>query len=169
MGKNPTQIRAEPGRLDFFIEREFDAPRELVFKAHIDPEIYPQWLGPRGLTTTLERFEPRAGGSWRFTQKDDKGNVYAFHGVYHEVMPPVRMIGTFEYEGLPESGHVSLETSWFEELPGGRTKLVSQSVYQTVSDRDDMLRSGMEEGVNEGYDRLDEVLERIKKVEVRAR
>lgn len=163
MTKNKTTITAEPGKQELFITREFDAPRKLVFKAFTDPELYVQWLGPRGFTTTLETFEPRSGGSWRFIQKDESGNEYAFHGVNHEVLPPERIIDTFEFEGLPEKGHVLLETARFEELSGNRTKLVSQSVFQSVADRDGMLQSGMEEGVNDSYDRLDELLKKMQK------
>jgi uncharacterized protein YndB with AHSA1/START domain len=146
-----------------FIIREFDAPRELVFKAFTDPKLYVQWIGPRGLTTNLETFEPRNGGSWRYIQKDKHGNEYAFHGVNHEVLSPERIIGTFEFEGLPEKGHVILETARFEAMPGNRTKLTSQSVFMSVADRDGMLQSGMEEGVNDSYDRLDELLEKMRK------
>jgi uncharacterized protein YndB with AHSA1/START domain len=157
--KNRTQITAEPGKQEIFITREFDAPRELVFKAHTDPELYVRWLGPRELEMILERFEPRAGGSYRYIHKDQAGNEYAFHGVNHEVLAPERLISTFEFEGLPEKGHVILGTVRFEALPGDRTRLTSQSVFQSVADRDGMVQSGMERGVNDGYDRLDEVLE----------
>jgi len=155
---NKTKITAEPGKQEIFITREFDAPRELVFKAHTDPKLYTQWLGPRELTMTLEKFEPRDGGSYRYIHEDQAGNKYAFHGVNHEVLAPERIIGTFEFEGLPEKGHVILGTLKFESLPGDRTRLTSQSVFQSVADRDGMLRSGMERGVNEGYERLDELL-----------
>lgn len=158
-----TNITAEPGKQEIIITREFDAPRELVFKAFIDPKLYTQWLGPRGLTMTLEIFEPKNGGMWRYIQKDQEGNEYAFHGVSHEVTAPERIISTFEFEGLPEKGHVILETARFEALPGDRTKLTSQSVFQSVVDRDGMLHSGMEEGVNDSYDRLDELLEKMRK------
>jgi len=156
--KNRTQITAEPGKQEIFITREFDAPRELVFKAHTDPELYVRWLGPRELEMILERFEPRAGGSYRYIHKDQAGNEYAFHGVNHEVLEPERLISTFEFEGLPEKGHVILGTVRLEALPGGRTRLTSQSVFQSVADRDGMLQSGMERGVNEGYERLDDLL-----------
>ena len=160
---NPTKITAEPGKQEIIITREFDAPRELVFKAFTDPELYTQWLGPRELIMTLEIFEPRNGGSWRYIHRDQEGNEYAFHGVNHEVTAPERIIGTFEFEGLPEKGHVILETAKFEELPGNRTKLTSQSVFQSVEDRDGMLQSDMEEGVNDSYDRLAELLEKMQK------
>ena len=158
--KNKTKIVAEPGKQELFITREFDAPCELVFKAHTDPNLFVQWLGPRDLTTTLETFEPVSGGRYRFIQKDKDGNEYGFHGVFHEVSPE-RVIQTFEFEGLPESGHATLETMTLEALPNGRTRLTAHSVFQSVSDRDGMVQAGMERGVNEGYERLDEILEKI--------
>ncbi len=163
MGKNTTKITTEPGKQDIIITREFDAPRELVFNTYIDPELYVQWLGPRELTMTLETFEPKDGGSYRYIQKDPEGNEFAFHGVNHEVLEPERIIGTFEFEGLPEKGHVVLGTTIFEALPGNRTKITAQSVFQSVEDRDGMLQSGMAEGVNDSYDRLDELLEKMQK------
>jgi uncharacterized protein YndB with AHSA1/START domain len=158
MAKNRTTITAEPGKQELFVTREFDAPRELVFRAHTDPDLFVQWLGPHGLTTNLETFEPVSGGRWRFVQKDADGNEFGFHGVFHEVSPE-QIIQTFEFEGLPESGHVVLETLLLEELPNGRTKLTTQSVYRSVADRDGMVQAGMETGVVEGYERLDQILE----------
>jgi uncharacterized protein YndB with AHSA1/START domain len=154
---NKTEIIAEPGKQELFIKREFDAPRDLVFKAHVDPDIYVKWCGPRDLTMTIEKWEPRAGGSYKFTHQRD-GHKYAFLGVNHEVVEPERIIGTFEFDGLPEPGHVLLGTTRFEELPGGRTRLVHQSLFQSVEDRDGMIASGMERGVNDGYEKLDEIL-----------
>jgi uncharacterized protein YndB with AHSA1/START domain len=160
--KNKTVITAEPAKQELFITREFDAPRELVFQAHTDPELYARWVGPRDLTMALETFEPVSGGRWRFIQKDKDGNEFGFHGVNHDVTAPERLIGTFEFEGLPESGHVILETTKFEELPGGRTRVTTQSVYQSVQDRDGMIASGMESGVVDGHERLDEILEKMR-------
>src|SRR5438105_2262313 len=120
---NKTIVKAEPGKQELFIIREFDAPRELVFKAHVDPKLYTQWLGPRGYTMILEKFELKMGGSFRYIHKDINGNQFAFHGVYHTVMAPELLIGTFEFDGLPTPGHVELDTARFEELPGKRTKL----------------------------------------------
>jgi uncharacterized protein YndB with AHSA1/START domain len=157
--KNKTMITVEPDKQELFITREFDAPRELVFRAHTDPDIYVKWLGPRDLTTNLETFEPVSGGRWRFIQKDQDGNEFGFHGVNHDVTAPERIISTFEFEGLPESGHVILETTRFETLPGNRTRVVTQSVYQSVEDRDGMVAAGMESGVVDGFERLDEILE----------
>lgn len=160
MTENKTKITAEPGKQELFITREFDAPRERVFKAFTDPKLYAQWLGPKGFTMKVEKFEPKSGGSYRFIHKDKDGNEFPFHGVIHEVSPPEKIIQTFEFEGWPEKGRVSLETAKFEALPGNRTRVSSQSVFQSVADRDNMMQSDMETGVNEGYERLDELLEK---------
>jgi uncharacterized protein YndB with AHSA1/START domain len=154
---NKTQIIAEPGKQEIFVIREFDAPRELVFRAFSEKELLTKWIGPRDLETRYEKFEPFAGGSYRFVQSKD-GMEFAFNGVCHEFTKPTRIIQTFEFEGLPERGHVVLETSLFEELPDGRTRLTSQSVFQSVADRDGMVASGMEHGVIDSYERLDELI-----------
>jgi uncharacterized protein YndB with AHSA1/START domain len=159
--KNKTAVIAEPGKQEMLITREFDAPSELVFQAFTNPELYVQWLGPRRLTMTLETFEPRKGGKWRYIQKDQSGNEFGFHGVYHEVIAPQCIINTFEFEGLPQMQHVALETLIFEVLPGGRTRLTAHSVFQSVSDRDGALQSGMGEGIIDSYERLAELLEKM--------
>jgi len=161
MSKNKTTITAEAGKQELFITREFDAPRELVFRAYTDPEIYAQWLGPNGLETRFEVFEPVSGGKYKFVQKDKDGNEFSFHGVTHEVLLNERIIGTFEFDGLPETGHVVMETTKFEALPGNRCRVSSQSVFQSVADRDSMIQSGMEHGVVEGYERLDDILAKM--------
>lgn len=153
--KNKTTVTAEPGKQELFIVREFDAPRELVFKAHIDPKLYVQWLGPHGYEMILETFEPVSGGKYRYIHKDKDGNEYGFHGTFH-VMSLESMIQTFEFEGYP--GHVSLDCMVLEELPANRTKATIHSVFQSVADRDGIVQSGMEKGVREGYERLDDIL-----------
>ncbi len=162
IAKNKVIVTAEPGKQELFITREFDAPRELVYKAHIDPKLYVQWLGPHGYEMILETFEPVSGGKYRYIHKDKQGNEYGFHGTFHEMSEEL-MIQTFEFEGLPERGHVVLDTMRLEELPGNRTRVVIQSVYQSVEDRDGMVQSGMETGVREGYERLDDILAEAKK------
>jgi len=161
--KNQTHLTVEPGKQELFIVREFDAPRELVFEAFTHADLYVQWLGPRRLTMSLEIFEPVSGGRWRYIQTDTDGSAYGFHGVFHEVAAPHRIIQTFEFEGLPESGHVVLETLNLEALPGGSTRLTAQSVFQSVADRDGMVQAGMEAGVVDGYQRLDGLLEKMVK------
>ena len=154
---NKTEIIAEQGKQELYIVREFDAPRELVFRAHTDPEIYIQWVGPRDLKMTIQEWECRDGGWYRYTHERD-GHKYAFFGTYHEVAVPERIVGTFEFDGLPERGHVILGVTTFEELPNGRSKIVHQSVFRSVEDRDGMIAAGMERGVNEGYEKLDSLL-----------
>jgi uncharacterized protein YndB with AHSA1/START domain len=155
--KNQTTIKAEPGKQELFITREFDAPRELVFKACTDPKLIVKWYGPRELAMKIDKYESKNGGSWRYISADKNGNAFAFHGVIHEIAVPERTIRTFEFEGLPEKGHVCMETAKFEALPGNRTKLTVQSVFQSVADRDGMLQAGMERGVNDSHERLDEL------------
>ena len=157
---NKTTVTAEPGKQELFITREFEAPRELVFKAHIDPDLFVQWLGAHGYEMKLKEFEPRSGGGYRYIHKDKDGNEYGFHGAFH-VMIPERMVQTFEFEGYP--GHVSLDSMTLEELPGGRTRITIHSVFQSVADRDGMIQNGMEKGVSEGYERLDEIFEMMVK------
>jgi uncharacterized protein YndB with AHSA1/START domain len=108
----------------------------------------------------LDTFEPHSGGRYRYIHKDQNGNEFAFHGVFHEISEE-RMIQTFEFEGLPEPGHVTLDTMRLESLPGNRTKITIQSLFQSVADRDGMVQAGMEHGVREGYERLDEVLAKL--------
>jgi uncharacterized protein YndB with AHSA1/START domain len=158
MTKNSTKIVAEPGKQEVIIVREFEAPRELVFKAHVDPKLFVHWLGPREVTMRLDKFEPKTGGMWRYVSKDPTGTEFGFHGVNHEVTSPERIISTFEYEGLPEKGHVVLQTTRFEALPGDRSRITTQALFQSVADRDGMVQSGMERGVNDSMDRLEELL-----------
>jgi uncharacterized protein YndB with AHSA1/START domain len=158
---NKTEIVAEEGKQELFITREFDAPRELLFRAHTEPDLYKQWLGPDGMTMTIEQMDAVSGGSYRFSHKVD-GQSFDFHGVYHEVLKNERIIGTFEFDGMPEKGHVILGTTRFEDLGNGRSRLVHQSVFQSVADRDGMIQSGMERGVVDGYNKLDKVLETLR-------
>lgn len=150
-----TSLIAEPGKPEIVMTCMFDAPRELVFKACTDPDLVPQWWGPKRLTTTVDKMDVKPGGVWRFVQRDSSGSEYAFNGVYREIVSPERLVYTFEFEGMP--GHVMLETLTFEEHDG-KTKLTDTSVFDTVGERDGMLESGMEEGAAESMDRLAELL-----------
>lgn len=151
-------VIAEPGMHEIVMSRVFNAPRDLVFKTITDPELIPQWWGQRESLTIVDTMDVRAGGLWRYIQRDPHGNEYAFHGVYHSITPE-RVIDTFEFEGMP--GHVILETMTLEAQPDGTTRVTVSSVFQSVADRDGMLASGMEDGSNESYDRLDELLARL--------
>ena len=155
--KNQTTIIAEKGKQELFITREFDAPREMVFKAFNEPDLLMQWLGPDNMEMEIEKFDNRSGGSYRFIHTDCTGSgmKFAFNGAIHEVAEPERIIRTFEFEGLPEKGHVSLEILTMEVLPDNRTKLKIQSVFRSVEDRDGLIASGMEGGLNAGFKKLD--------------
>jgi uncharacterized protein YndB with AHSA1/START domain len=154
---NQTKIIAEPGGREVIIEREFDAPRGKVWQAWTEPELIKQWLGPRKYEMIIDKYDFKPGGSYRYIHKGEDGE-FAFHGVFHGIYPEEKAIQTFEFEGLPEKGHVSLDTIILEDIGDGRTKATTISVFQTPQDRDGMISSGMEKGVREGYERLDELL-----------
>ncbi|GAA4589250.1 SRPBCC family protein [Planotetraspora phitsanulokensis] len=153
-----TKITAEPGTAQIIIEREFDAPRDLVFRAYTEPELLVQWLGPRDLAMKIEEFDVRDGGKWRYISTDADGNEYGFHGVFHGTPTPDATVQTFEFEGVP--GHVALERLTLEEQDG-RTLVRTLSSFQSVEDRDGMVASGMERGVRDSDERLAELLKRL--------
>ena len=161
-----SNLIAEPGKQEITYTRTFAAPPELVYRAFTEPELYRQWLGPKRLVMTIKQMDVRPGGSWRYIHSDEQGNEYGFHGVYHTVEPNRRLVDTFEFEGMP--GHVSLEEATFEPQDGG-TKLTIHSVYQSVADRDGMVGSGMEGGMNEGFAKLDALLKELQPGKVPAR
>ena len=153
-----TQITAEPGIPQIIIAREFGAPRDLVYRAHVDPELLVQWLGPRDLATTIDHYDARNGGTWRYTQKDPQGNQYGFHGVFHGDPSPDAIVQTFEFEGAP--GHVCLQTVTFAER-GDATLMRTVMAFQSVEDRDQMVATDMERGVRDSGDRLDELFTKL--------
>jgi uncharacterized protein YndB with AHSA1/START domain len=156
MGKS--NVVAPAGVPQIEVTREFDAPRDLVYRAYTDPELLVQWLGPRGMEMVIDQFDVRHGGTYRYVHRDANGNEYAFRGVFHGAPSPDGIVQTFEWEGMP--GHISLDTATFEDL-GGRTRLRTNSVFQSVADRDGMLQSGMEDGMNQGFEQLDELLVKL--------
>jgi len=150
-----TTITADPASPTVLITREFDAPRENVFRAHVEPDLVKRWLGPRNLTMEIDTYDARTGGSYRYTHRDEDGE-YTFFGSFHEVRPSERIVQTFTYEGFADS--VTLETMTFVDLGNGRTRLEGVSLFESIEARDGMISSGMEIGVNEGYEKLDELL-----------
>ena len=150
-----TEIVLDPNLPLVRLVREFDAPPAKVFRAHAEPELVAQWLGPRGHTMRVDHFDCRTGGSYRYVHESD-GNEFRFFGCFHEVRPGERIVQTFTYEGAPDS--VALETVIFEDIGGGRTRLVATSLVDSFEARDAFVASGMEVGVREGYERLDELL-----------
>lgn len=137
------------------VARDFTATPAQLLRAHTDPELFVRWVGPDALTTRVDRWDARTGGSWRYVSVDGDTEHW-FHGCFHEIGPS-RLVQTFTYEGAPDG--VALETVWFEELGGGRTRLRSQSLVDSFDARDAILRSGMEVGVTEGYAKLERMLD----------
>jgi uncharacterized protein YndB with AHSA1/START domain len=150
-----TEIIADPHVPLVRIIREFDAPRDKVFRAHTDPELVVQWLGPRGLDMRIDHYDCRTGGSYRYLHLSD-GEEYGFYGSFHEVRPAELIAQTFTFEGMPDG--VALERMVFEDLGGGRSRVTGTSLVDSFEDRDAFVASGMEHGVREGYERLDELL-----------
>ena len=158
MSKNNLVVERE--NLSFTMSRIFDAPRDVVWKVFIDPELVPKWWGPKYLTTTVDKMDVKVGGIWRYIQKDAEGNEFAFNGVYKEIVAPERLTYTFEFE--PMAGHISVETVTLEALPDGKTRIATRTTFDTLEDLEGMLQSGMEGGAVESWDRLEEVLETVR-------
>ena len=152
-----TEITTDPKVPVIRITREFDASPAKVFRAHTDPDLLVQWLGPRDLEMTVDYFDCRTGGSYRYLHRRGT-DEFGFHGSFHEVRPDTAIVQTFTFEGVPDG--VALERAEFEELDGGRTRLTVTSLVGSFEERDAILASGMEHGVREGYEKLDELLRR---------
>lgn len=156
--QNETVINV-PDRLPLIeITREFDAPPENVYRAHVDGNLAMQWMGPRDITSRVDHWDARTGGSWRYVS-GRTGEEFAFFGSFHELRPAERIVQTFTFEGFPDG--VALEIMTFEALEGGRTRLHAVSVGESVEDRDAMVASGMDQGIIEGYQKLDELLSTV--------
>ena len=143
-----------PTDREIHVERIFNAPRERVWRAMTEPELLAQWWG-RGNKLVIEKHELERGGHWRFVEHTDHG-AFGFEGRFREIVPPERLVLTFEFDGMP--GHVVVNFMTLEDLGDGRTKLIAESLFLTKEDRDGMMSSGMEQGMNESYAALDRVL-----------
>jgi uncharacterized protein YndB with AHSA1/START domain len=150
-----TTIEVPQGLPMVEIVREFDAPPEKVYRAHVDPDLAMAWMGPRDITSKVEHWDARTGGSWRYvsTRGEDR---FGFYGSFHELRPAERIVQTFTYEGTPDG--VALEILTLEPLDGGRTRLRAVSIVESVEARDAFVATGMESGVVQGYEQLDELL-----------
>ncbi len=149
------QMTVEPNQSLVFITREFDAPLDLVVRAHLDPDLVAQWWGPRGVDITIERYEVRDGGRWRVVHRDADGE-FAFSGVFHGTPSAEGIVQTFQYEGSPPS----LQALTFEEREG-RTIVRTTAAFLSVEARDAMVEAGMSIGVQEGYEQLEDLLGRL--------
>ena len=148
------RIEADPTLPIIRITRDFVATPAQLHRAHTDPELFARWVGPRSLQTRIEEWDARTGGCWRYVASG-KGAEFGFHGTFHEVRPD-RIVQTFTFDGDPDG--VALQTLRFEDLGDGRTRLHAQSLVDSFEGRDAWLRSGMESGINEGYDKLEELV-----------
>ena len=153
-----TKVQAPAGVPFIDVSRVFDAPRDLVYRAFTDPELLVQWLGPQKYRMIIDTYDVRAGGSWRYLHRDADGNEFGFHGVFHGDPSPDGIVQTFEYEGAP--GHVSLDQLNLDEHDG-RTTVRTHSVYQSLEARDAVVESGMAGGMDEGFNRLDTLLDSL--------
>lgn len=151
-----TEITLDPDVPLVRIVREFDAPPEKVFRAHTDPALFARWNGPRDCTMEIDHHDCRTGGSYRYVHTDGGGEVYGFRGCFHEVRPSELIVQTFTFEGFPDG--VALERLVLDDLGDGRTRLTATSMVDSFEARDAFVASGMESGVREGYERLDELL-----------
>lgn len=147
-------IEADPTLPIIRITRDFAATPEQLMRAHTDPELFAQWVGPDSIVCRIDHWDARTGGSWRYVASRD-GMEFGFHGCFHEVRTD-RLVQTFTFEGEPDV--VALETMWFEDLGSGRTRLHCQSLMDSLAGRDAWLSGGMDSGVNQGYAKLDVML-----------
>jgi uncharacterized protein YndB with AHSA1/START domain len=150
-----TTITAEPGLPFVEIVREFDATAAAVFRAHTDPQLYAQWTGPRSMKLESMHIDATVGGRWNYTFRGDGDMLFGFSGVFHTVQPNALIIQTFEFNLAP--GQVGVGTTRFDEVDG-RTRMSMHEVYPSVEARDAALASGMESGMRESFERLDELL-----------
>jgi uncharacterized protein YndB with AHSA1/START domain len=153
---NALQVSAPEGLPFIDFEREFDAPVDALFRAHKEPDLIKQWMGPSDYESEIEVYDFRTGGRWRYVQRNKDGEEYAFNGVFHVVRENEFAIQTFEFEMFPEA--VSIESITFEDLGDGRSRVRGHATYPSLEARDGMVSGGMEEGMNDGYQRLDALL-----------
>ena len=151
-----TLIEADPNIPTVRIVREFDAPVELVYRAHVEPDLVKQWMGPRSIDMDIEKWDMRTGGEYRYTALRDGEEVAHFYGSIHRVQEFEKIVQTFGFEEMPEA--VALETLNLVDLGDGRTRLEILSVVESMEAQAGMMASGMEVGINEGYAKLDEIL-----------
>lgn len=159
MAKNDFKFEVDSEIAEVIVTQLFEAPREKVWKASTDPKLIPQWWGPRNLVTTIDTLDLKPGGAWRFVQRDPKGEIFAFRGVYKVVKAPQELSYTFEWEAMP--GHIITESMVLEQ-EGNKTRSVSSIVFPSREDMQGMLDADMEMGNREGFERMVELLAKMK-------
>lgn len=151
-------LKAPVDTLAMEFTRAFDAPVEAVFRAHAEPELVKQWLGPHGLEMVISEWDFRSHGGYRYTHANESG-TFGFNGTFHTVRTDEFILQTFEFEGAPDM--VNIEYLWFDDLGGGRCRLRGRSICPNTEARDALLSSGMEGGMTEGYEKLDALLKTL--------
>jgi uncharacterized protein YndB with AHSA1/START domain len=151
-----TKVITEPNSYEILVLREFDASCELVFKAHVEPALFARWYGCDEMTTRVEHFDVKTGGSYRLFQRIGSSPEGSCRGVYHEVVPHSRIVQTSEFAGHP--GHVLLQTTTFESLSPGRSRITNKMIFQSVEDRDAMVEFGVDRGTDEAFNKLQKIL-----------
>jgi uncharacterized protein YndB with AHSA1/START domain len=155
---NALNLNAPVDTLAMDFTREFDAPVHALFRAHAEPDLVRQWLGPHGIDMSIRKWDFRTGGGYRYMH-GDSGGEYWFNGTFHTVRDNEFIIQTFEFEGAPDM--VNIEYLWFEDLGDGRSRLRGRSICPNTEARDALLSSGMESGMIQGYERLDVLLPKL--------
>ncbi|KUH84935.1 MULTISPECIES: SRPBCC family protein [unclassified Mycobacterium] len=155
---NALNLTAPVDTLAMEFTRDFDAPVEALFRAHAEADLMKKWLGPHGLEMTIEEWDFKSHGGYRYSHKDE-GGEYRFNGTFHTVRENEFVLQTFEFDGAPDQ--VNIEYMWFEDLGGGRSRLRGRSICPNVEARDALLSSGMEGGMQEGYEKLDALLKTL--------
>lgn len=150
-------IEADPMVPMIRMSRDFEATPAQLMRAHTDPTMFVRWVGPDGMDTKVIDWDATTGGRWRYVAGRD-GEEYGFHGCFHEV-GETRIVQTFTFDAMPDD--VSLETLWFEDLGDGVTRLHAQSLVDSFEGRDQWLASGMETGVEQGYAKLDALVDEL--------
>lgn len=157
-----TKITAEPGKQELFINREFDLPVELLFRAHTDPALLAQWMSNDYAKMTVEKLDAQPQGAWHYVVKDPSGKTFNFYGVIHDIESPARLVRTFQMDSPSGEPSVQLEFHTFTKLTDSTSKLTTQTIYRSNKERDDMIRMGMAPGANMAHDRLQEVMNQHK-------
>jgi len=150
-----TKISAEDGRQELAITREFDLPVELLFKAYAEADLVEQWMG-----TKVLKLESKKHGSYEFETTDAKGTKYGFNGVIHEFVPNKKITRTFEMQHTPFG--VQLEVYEFEQMNNDTSKLNMHVIYESVTQRDQLLKLPFAQGINFAHNRLQDLLSKLK-------
>ena len=156
-----TKINAEDGKQELTITREFDLPLELLFKAYAEPDLVEQWMSNDYSTTKLLKVESKKHGSWQLQSSDAKGNVvFRANGVIHDFIPNQKITRTFEMENTPYG--VQLEIYEFEQLSDDTSKLNMHVIYESVAQRDQVLKLPFARGISMAHDRLEDIVSKLK-------